>query len=87
VVLLVSDRISPWAESEAATFLPRGGKVVPVMLPGREHAPLPPPLHDVQAISLTSDDAIDAVARQIKEAITTADPPVSFQTETLAQAG
>lgn len=87
VVMLVSDKISPWAESEAETFLPRGGKVVPVMLPGREHAPLPPPLHDVQAISLTSDDAIDAVARQIKEAITTADPPASFQTEALAQAG
>lgn len=87
VIMLVSDKISPWAESEAETFLPRGGKVVPVMLPGREHAPLPPPLQQVQAISLTSDDAIDAVARQIREAITAADPPVSLPTETLAQAG
>jgi transcription initiation factor IIF auxiliary subunit len=87
VVMLVSDKISPWAESEAETFVPRGGKVVPVLLPGREHAPLPPPLQEAQAISLASDDALDAVARQIREAITTADPPVAFSAEALARVG
>lgn len=87
VVMLVSDKISPWAESETETFVPRGGKVVPVLLPSHEHAPLPPPLQEVEAISLASDDAIDAVARQIREAITAADPPVALSTEVLAKTG